>query len=217
MQSPKPCGVPVAIEHILFDADGVLQYPTRHWQPALQAVLQLEDETEAAALLAAIFEAETEVLASPTGFPERLQAVLARWGRSAWLAQTLEVLHAIEVHAELMPTVQAVRSAGIRCHIASNQQALRARHMSHALDYRTLFDREFYSCFVGAAKPQAAFFESVVADLGCHASAVLFLDDRPENVAGAQQAGLNAMVFLGTEGAVSLQRRLAGFGVCVQA
>jgi hypothetical protein len=37
----------VAIKHILFDADGVLQYATRHWQPALQSVLNLEDEAQA--------------------------------------------------------------------------------------------------------------------------------------------------------------------------
>lgn len=205
----------MAIENILFDADGVLQYATRHWQPALQSVLKLEEESQAKAVLHDVFEAETEVLETEGGFTERLEAVLAKWGRSGFLPQTLAVLHSIEVHHDVMRTVQAIRRSGIRCHIASNQQTVRAKHMSEGLNYRFLFDTEFYSCFVGAAKPKAKFFNKVVAQLGCDASAVLFLDDRAENVEGARQAGLNAAVFFGADGALSLQSQLAGFGVLV--
>jgi len=205
----------VQIENVLFDADGVLQYATQHWQPALQSVLNLDDESQARAVVKDILEAETEVLQSATGFTERLEAKLANWGRSKFVLETLDVLHAIEVYADIMQTVQAVRRSGIRCHIGSNQQSLRARHMSTALNYKSLFESEFYSCFIGAAKPQAAFFERVIARLDCQASAVLFLDDRPENVEAAKQAGMNAIVFLGTDGAPSLERRLADFGVFV--
>jgi putative hydrolase of the HAD superfamily len=205
----------VTIENILFDADGVLQYPTRHWQPALQSVLRLKDELQAKALVDDIFAAETEVLESPTGFMDKLEAVLAKWDRSSFMVETLNVLYAIEVHQDVMQTVQAVRRLGIRCHIGSNQQAFRAKHMSEGLNYRSLFESEFYSCFVGVAKPKARFFEEVVARLGCDSSAVLFLDDRVENVAAAKQAGLNAVVFFGADGALSLQRQLADFGVSV--
>lgn len=205
----------MAIENILFDADGVLQYPTVRWQPALKSVLEIEDDTQVEAVLKDILEAETEVLESPTGFMERLEAKLAKWNRSALVSATLNALHAIEVHADVMQTVQALRRAGFRCHVGSNQQALRAKHMSEALNYRSLFDSEFYSCFLGAAKPKPEFFEKTIAKLGCNASAVLFLDDRSENVEAAKRAGLNAMVFFGADGALSLQRRLAGFGVFV--
>ncbi|MET0334203.1 MAG: HAD-IA family hydrolase [Rhizobacter sp.] len=205
--------MPVAIQHLLFDADGVLQDASTHWQPALHSVLKLEDDAQAKSLVDDIFAAETEVLTRPTGFVEQLQDVLARWQRAGFLAETLEVLHAIEVHAEVMAVVQAVRQSGMPCHIGSNQQALRARRMSVDLNYQALFDREFYSCFIGAAKPHAAFFEQVVAQLGCAAHEVLFLDDRAENVAGAAGAGLNAIAFRATDGAASLRRQLAGFGV----
>lgn len=206
----------MTITNILFDADGVLQYATQHWQPALHSLLQLDDEAQARTVVEAILAAETEVLHTTSGFTERLEQALARWGREKLVAQTLEVLHAIEVHADVMQTVQALRRSGIPCHIGSNQQAMRATHMSIGLDYRSLFDREFYSCFVGAAKPQAAFFDRVVAQLGCPAGAVLFLDDRPENVEGARAAGLNATLYFGNEGAASLRRRLAHFGVMVE-
>ena len=205
----------MAIENILFDADGVIQCAARHWQPALQSVLKLEDESQAKAVLADVFEAETEVLEAESGFTERLEAVLAKWGRSGFLSEALSVIHAIEVHQDVLQSVQDIRRMGIRCHIGSNQQTSRAKHMSEGLNYNSLFDTEFYSCFVGAAKPKAAFFEKVIASLGCDASAVLFLDDRAENVEAARQAGLNAMVFFGSDGATELQRQLAGFGVFV--
>ena len=206
----------MAIKHILFDADGVLQYATRHWQPALQSVLKLEDEAQAKAVLQDVFAAETEVLETDGGFTERLEAVLAKWGRSDFLSETLAVLHSINVHHDVMQTVQAIRRSGIRCHIASNQQTSRAKQMSEGLNYKSLFDTEFYSCFVGAAKPKARFFEKVLAQLGCEASTVLFLDDRAENVEGAEQAGINAAIFFGEDGAVSLRSQLAGFGVFVE-
>lgn len=205
----------VAIENILFDADGVLQYAKRHWKPALQSVLNLDNALQAKAVLDDVFEAETEALETGGGFIERLEAVLAKWGRSDFLSETLNVLHAIEVHQDVMQTVQAIRRLGIRCHIGSNQQAARAKHMSEGLNYRHLFDTEFYSCFVGLAKPKVGFFEKVVAQLGCDASAMLFVDDRAENVEAARKAGLNAFVFYGSDGATVLARHLASFGVFV--
>lgn len=203
----------MSIENILFDADGVLQHPTVGWHAALKSLLELEDEMQVEALVNDIFEAETEVLESTTGFVERLEEKLAKWNRAAMVSETLNALHAIEVHADVMQTVQALRRAGFRCHIASNQQALRAKHMSETLNYRSLFDHEFYSCFMGAAKPKSEFFEKTIEKLGCHPGNVLFLDDRAENVEAAKRAGLNAMVFFGINGALSLQRQLAGFGV----
>ena len=203
------------VKHILFDADGVLQYATRHWQLGLQSVLSLEDEAQAKAVVEDIFRIEAEVLEADGGFAERLEGVLAKWDRSSFLSQTLDVIHAIEVYQDVMSTVQSLRRLGIRCHIASNQQTSRAQHMSEGLNYKALFDTEFYSCFVRAAKPKVSFFEKVVAKLGCDPSSVLFFDDRAENVEAARQAGIHATVFLGADGASALCRRLTEYGLYV--
>ena len=40
-----------------------------------------------------------------------------------------------------------------------------------------------------------------------------FLDDRSENVAAAKQAGMNAAVYLGAEGAFTFRRVLAEYGL----
>lgn len=203
------------IQHILFDADGVIQQARQHWQPAFQVALRLDDELQARAVLDDVFAAETESLESEGGFAERLHRVLARWGRAGLAPQALNVMHDIEVHHDVMQVVQAVRRSGIPCHVASNQQSSRARHMSEGLNYRSLFDAEFYSCVVGASKPKVGYFEKVVARLGCPASSVLFFDDRLENVEAAQQAGLAAALFYGADGAAALKLQLASFGVSI--
>lgn len=204
----------MAIEHILFDADGVLQYPREHWHTALKSVLHLENDAQATAVLNDIFEAETDTLESRTGFVEKLEAVLSKWQRPAQVFETLNVLHAIEIHVDIMECVQDLRRSGFHCYIASNQQALRAKHMSEVLNYKSLFDSEFYSCFLGAAKPRLEFFEKTLGALGCHANKVLFLDDRVENVQAARRAGLNAMVFLGADSTPALRCQLASFNIC---
>lgn len=210
-----PSGDRSPVKHILFDADGVLQHATWHWQPALQSVLGLGDEAQAKAVVDDIFKVETEVLETEVGFAERLEGVLAKWDRSDFLLQTLDVIHAIEIYGDVMSTVQDLRRRGIYCHVASNQQTSRAQHMSECLNYRALFDTEFYSCLIGAAKPKVSFFEIVVSKLGCDPSSVLFFDDRAENVEAARQAGLHAHVFIGSDGAPALCRQLADYGLFV--
>jgi putative hydrolase of the HAD superfamily len=206
---------PMNIHTLLLDADGVLQHPTVRWRKALESILGLEDESQPEQFLDDILQAEKDSLVSPTGFTERLEAVLFKWARSEFAADVIEAMNAIEIHEDVMQAVQSFRRAGVRCHIASNQQALRARHMSEVLNYKSLFDREFYSCFLGVAKPSVAFFKKTLNALSCDGSTVLFLDDRTENVEAAKRAGLNAAVYLGADGAVSLQRALAGYGLSV--
>ena len=105
-------------------------------------MFKLKNAVQDRAFVDDVFKAETEALESEGGFIELLEAVLAKWGRSGFLPQALEVLHAIEVHQDVMQTVQAVRRLGVGCHIGSNQQSFRASHMSKELGYRLLFDTE---------------------------------------------------------------------------
>ena len=51
------------------------------------------------------------------------------------------------------------------------------------------------SCHVGVRKPDPGFYEAVLAQLQLPAGQVLFVDDRPANVAGAEAVGLGAHRF----------------------
>jgi putative hydrolase of the HAD superfamily len=88
-----------------------------------------------------------------------------------------------------------LRSAGIRTAILSNlPQPLSVWLRSHGafLDH---FDHVTLSSELKLVKPQPGIYEDVVKGLGVAPEDALFLDDRPENVAGGQAVGLRAELY----------------------
>ena len=59
----------------------------------------------------------------------------------------------------------------------------------------------FSSCYVGLRKPDAAMYRRALDILGSAPQRTLFIDDRPENVAGAEAVGIRAVRFTGAEAA----------------
>ena len=70
---------------------------------------------------------------------------------------------------------------------------------------RDYFDVAFSSCYVGLRKPEPAIYQRALDILGRPRERVLFIDDREENAAGAEAAGMKAIRF---EGADRLRRDL---------
>jgi putative hydrolase of the HAD superfamily len=62
------------------------------------------------------------------------------------------------------------------------------------------FDANFPSFAVGRLKPDAEYFEHVLATLGLAPTQALFVDDHPLNVAAATKVGLTARQALGPRG-----------------
>jgi putative hydrolase of the HAD superfamily len=185
------------------------------WRAAFAPILGTADPVHLEPFLQDVLEAESNALCTPSGFDDALRQVLTKWHRTERLTEALRALNAIDVYDEVMRVVLSLQHAGVLCHIASNQQASRARHMSEVLNYRTRFTREFYSCSLGVAKPDIAFFERVLHALNLRGKTVLFLDDRQENVEAARCAGLAAAVYAGESGAQPLHRILADHGLRV--
>lgn len=96
------------------------------------------------------------------------------------------------VEASSIELVRALRDVGVGVHLATNQAAARAAYMKEALGYDQLFDQSFYSCDLGVAKPEPAFFTRALDQLGATAPEVLFVDDHEANVAAAREVGLAA-------------------------
>jgi len=93
----------------------------------------------------------------------------------------------IEPDTEITRLVRALRGSGLSCCLATNQERHCASYMSDQLGYRKLFDREFYSCRMGVAKPSIAYFRAIVDELGVPPAHVLFIDDRELNVTSAKE------------------------------
>ena len=67
------------------------------------------------------------------------------------------------------------------------------------------FDHRYFSCRLGAAKPDPQAFRLVLRDLGAQPDEVLFIDDRPENTCTARDLGIHAITFTS---ATALDREL---------
>lgn len=75
---------------------------------------------------------------------------------------------------------------------------------------RKYFQVTLTSCYLGLRKPELAIYRRALDILGRPPERILFIDDRPENVAGAESAGLKAIRFEGEE---TLRRELRNLGV----
>jgi putative hydrolase of the HAD superfamily len=75
---------------------------------------------------------------------------------------------------------------------------------------RKHFRVAFSSCYVGLRKPAAPIYRRALDILGIPPERVLFIDDRQENVEGAQGVGIKGIRFTGEE---ALRSKLKGLGV----
>ena len=203
--------MPHAITTVLLDADGVVQTTASGW---LEAVAALSGRTESHdAFLADVFAAEKPTLTGNGNFRPALAEVLARWQSPASVDEAIAVWQMIEPQTAVLEIADALRGNGLRVGLATNQQSERAAFMTQTLGYRARFDDLFYSCELGHAKPDSAYFAAVVERLGQPAAEVLFVDDNPGNVASAQAEGLHARVYDLETGRAGMVALLAEFGL----
>jgi putative hydrolase of the HAD superfamily len=66
-----------------------------------------------------------------------------------------------------------------------------------AFGLRDCFDVVLTSCYLGLRKPDAAMYQRAIDIVGKRPERILFIDDRPENVAGAEAAGLVSIRYTG--------------------
>ncbi|MEM9797813.1 MAG: HAD family phosphatase [Pseudomonadota bacterium] len=96
--------------------------------------------------------------------------------------------------------MRALRSNGVPVHALTNFGVesfdLAARHF----DFLGEFDEPFVSGRMRVTKPDPAIYAMVEDALGLPPSALLFTDDRPDNIKAAQARGWQAHLFEGPQG-----------------
>ncbi|MFI5697879.1 HAD family hydrolase [Kribbella sp. NPDC051586] len=177
-----------AVTAVLFDADGVLQRPSSDWWARLSSLVPADGEAFVADLMAA----EKPSLVGKGDFRDAVADVLRRWNSPASVEEAVEPWSWFMAEPEVVSLIGSLRSAGVGCHLATNQHAYRRAIMQDERGYGEWFDRTFYSCDLGLAKPDPAYFRAILGSLGVPASSVLFIDDNVANVEGALSVGLRA-------------------------
>ncbi|MFE6968260.1 HAD family hydrolase [Isoptericola sp. NPDC057653] len=198
------------IRHVMFDADDVLQVVPGGWE----ALVEPFAGDRAPELWTRAVAVERPTLAGDGDFLPLLAAVLAEFGVPAPVEEVFEaVCCRIDPVAASFAVVDALRRNGYGVHLGTNQDRHRAAYMRDGLGYDALFDVSCYSHDLGAAKPDPAFFVEAARRIGADPSAILFVDDRQDNVAGARAAGLAAVCWTVDDGHAALLDLLAGHGV----
>jgi putative hydrolase of the HAD superfamily len=201
------------INTLLIDADGVIQHMIVPWEQAFARLLETNDGALVNQFTMEIFAAEATGLTHAEGFLDELAETLKSWGLDGKQEHVVAAMRDIRTYDKNISVIQSIRRTGVDCYLASNQEIGRARHMSMHLNYQSLFDKEFYSCFLGVAKPDTRFFDKALSLIGADAESTLFLDDKPENVESAKRVGLHAVCFKGEQGDDALRALLANFGL----
>ncbi len=82
-----------------------------------------------------------------------------------------------------------LKARGVPTCIFSNTNDLAVRHIRSAFPFFNGFDAYVYSHEVGAMKPEAKIYEAVEQVTNQRGDAILYIDDRAENIAAGKERG----------------------------
>jgi epoxide hydrolase-like predicted phosphatase len=100
----------------------------------------------------------------------------------------------LDVRPRMVDRVRSLRADGYRTAIVTNNVKEAGDTWRAKLPLDELFDAVVDSCEVGMRKPNPAIYQHALGLLGVPPARAVFLDDAPGNVAGAQAAGLTAIL-----------------------
>ena len=202
------------ISTVLWDADGVLQRTPTGFEESMRPALRGRvDDVEG--FMAEAFAAERPALTGDVRWLDVLPVLLARWGIPEAYDDLVQVWLTIEAVPGTHEIVRALRAQGIRCCLATNQDVVRGTFMHDDLGYGRLLDEAFYSYELRVAKPDPAYFTTILGRLDESAQHVLFLDDSLRNVEAARGVGLAAEHWAHGDGLDALRDHLARHGLPV--
>ena len=181
------------IESVIFDWGGVLiddPAPGLMRYCAQALAVSKEDYIKAHSKFAEDFEKN---LINEDTFWERICGEL---GVSKPKVSSLwaDAFKAIYVPKEDMFTVAArLRKNGYKTALLSNTEAAAMQYF-YQLQY-DIFDVLVFSCAEGTRKPEKKIYELTIQRLGSQPGQSVFIDDKPEYINGAKEAGLNTILF----------------------
>lgn len=97
-----------------------------------------------------------------------------------------------DIFVPIEPMVQlhaALRRRSIPTYIFSNTNELAVRHIRRAFPFFSQFDGYIFSYEHGAMKPETKLYEVLEGLAGRRGAEILYLDDRPENIAAGAARG----------------------------
>jgi 2-haloacid dehalogenase len=130
-----------------------------------------------------------------------------RWWHDHWLEMVGPVIHGS------VDLLRALRAKGVPVFALSNFGRETFVLAAAEFDFLNEFDRTYVSGHLGVIKPDPAIYEMVERDLGMAPQALIFVDDKAENIDMALARGWRGHIFDGHQG---WARRLVAEGLLTQ-
>ena len=133
----------------------------------------------------------------------------ARWSESTLhLLWVTDFRGWLSVDTGTIDVLVDLRDGGTRLALLSNAGADFGSYFRQGL-IGSLFERVFVSGELLLVKPDAAIFQHALDELGVKAADAVFIDNKPENVAGAEALGITGHVFTSASGLRAFLESLA--------
>lgn len=115
----------------------------------------------------------------------------------------------IGINKKVESIVKKLKKAGYEVALCSNVMKSFANIHRRNKDY-SIFEHVIISCDIGMRKPDREIYEFVLLNLAVRADVCVFIDDKIENVEGAEKSGMKGILF---ENAEQLREELKKCGV----
>ncbi len=182
---------------VIFDYGGVLSYA-----PARQDLAEFASSSglDEASFLRLYSETRDYYGRSATGYPQHWHRAAAAAGLTVSEAAVKQFIEResdlwTRPNPDVVALAREVKAAGCSIGILSNMTFDLLQILETKFDWLSDFDVRIWSCQQGCAKPDEIIYRACLANLGCDPARALFFDDRPRNVEGARQLGMEAHVF----------------------
>lgn len=189
----------MAVQAVVFDIGNVLI----EWQPE-----RFYDREIGEAACAAMFaDVDLHGMNDRVDSGENWRATVYEWAerypehREAirmWHDRWIELASPVVPHS--VQLLRSLRAKGVPVFALTNFGIESFAYAESIYRFLEEFDRRYVSGHLGLIKPDPAIYAAVEADCGLPPEALLFADDRAENIAAAEARGWQCHLFTGPQG-----------------
>ena len=177
---------------ILFDADGVIIH-SEMFSLQYQKLYGISNE-------AMIPFFKTDFKPCLIGKADLIEVVtpwLIKWKWESSAKEFLDLWFKAEDHIDqrMLNIIKQLRSKGIKCYLATNQEKHRTEYMKDQMGFDKIFDHVFSSAYIGYTKPAKKYYEFILNKTNLKPEELMFFDDCQENVDGAKEINIQAHFF----------------------
>lgn len=182
------------IKVILFDLDGVTVNREKYFSQRLADDYNISSEE-----IMKFFKNEFQTCSlGKADLKTELKKYVKTWQWEKSIEELMDYWFKSEsnLNNELLQEILKTRERGIICGLISNNETYRKKYLLDSLLLKNYFDKFYFSCELGQAKPTEEFWQSILASLPNMKKENIFIwDDEQKVINAAQEFGLKGQLY----------------------